>query len=342
MKSIILNQPGDLKHSFKKDIESIANNNVIVKIKRIGICGTDYHAFKGEQPFFTYPRILGHELGAEVVGIGSSQTNDSIKIGDKVAIEPYLNCNNCQACKRGLSNCCENLKVLGVHTDGGMTEYLQLPIDKVHVSKILNYDQLALVETLGIGLHAVNKAQVTPSDIILVIGAGPIGLSAAQFAKISGAKVIMADFNFKRLQFSFNNNLVDEIIHLDKNMSFDLLKENLKGNLPTIIFDATGNKDSMENCFNLAAQGSKVIYIGLFQGNIEFADPNFHKREITLMASRNSLPTDFKQIISLMEQGEINTEPWLTHRSSFDMLPDNFTNWLNPDEYVIKALVHMD
>ncbi|SOE20336.1 hypothetical protein SAMN06298216_0830 [Spirosomataceae bacterium TFI 002] len=342
MKTIILNQPGEFIHSSKKDNESIAPDQVLVKIKRIGICGTDYHAFNGKQPFFTYPRILGHELGAEIIGIGESQIKHELKIGDRVSIEPYLHCRECQACKRGLSNCCENLKVLGVHTDGGMAEYLQLPIDKVHVSNILSFDQLALVETLGIGLHAVNRAEVSKSDIVLIIGAGPIGLSAAQFAKISGAKVVMADFNTKRLNFSLENNLADDTILLKSNISSDQLKEKLNGDLPTIIFDATGNKSSMENCFSIGAQGSKIVFIGLFQGNVDFIDPNFHKREITLMASRNSLSKDFKHIISLMEQGKINTNPWLTHRSTFENLTNVFSSWLNPEENVIKAIVSID
>jgi 2-desacetyl-2-hydroxyethyl bacteriochlorophyllide A dehydrogenase len=342
MQTIILNEPGDLRHSHQSDIEGISKDEALVKIKRIGICGTDYHAFNGKQPFFSYPRVLGHELGAEVVGLGSSQFNDLIKIGDKVSIEPYLSCNECQACKRGLTNCCENLQVLGVHTDGGMAEYLKLPMNKLHVSNSLTYDQLALVETLGIGLHAVNRAQVKPIDIVLIIGAGPIGISAAQFAKISGAHVVMADFNEQRLHFSLNNKLVDQVIHLTENINADQLKEKLNGDLPTVIFDATGNKASMENCFNFVAQGSKIVFIGLFQGNVEFVDPNFHRREVTLMSSRNSLPSDFKQIIKLMEKGKITTEPWLTHRSTFDQLPETFKSWLNPDEEVIKAIVSLD
>lgn len=342
MKSIILNEPGTLSHSHKEDIIKIGSDEVIVKIKRIGICGTDYHAFRGRQPFFTYPRILGHELGAEVVEIGSNQSTTTLKIGDKVSIEPYINCRVCQACRRGLSNCCENLQVLGVHIDGGMTEYMKLPLDKVHPSSKLDFDQLALVETLGIGLHAVNRATITQNDIVLIIGAGPIGLSTAQFAKLSGAKVIIADLNVKRLQFSLKNNLADEVIELTDKLTSQMLKERLSGNLPTVIFDATGNKKSMETSFSLAAQGAKIIFIGLFQGEVTFEDPSFHKKEITLMSSRNSLPRDFKQIINLMETGKINTAPWLTHRTAFDTLPEVFPQWLNPEEDVMKAIVYLD
>ncbi len=339
MKTIILNQPQEFQLISRDFDDTLAANEALLKIHRIGICGTDYHAYRGRQPFFSYPRVLGHELGAEVVSLGSGAETSDIKIGDKVSVEPYLNCGVCQPCQNGKTNCCESLKVLGVHSDGGMAEYLKVPVNKLHKSDILQYEQLALVETLGIGSHAVLRANVLANDIVLVIGAGPIGLSVIQFAKINGAKIAVMDFSKQRLDFANEAIGIDESIVATEDFSADDLRRILGGNMPTVVFDATGNAQSMMKAFSYVAFGGKLVYVGLFQGDVTFFDPDFHRREITLLASRNALPTDFKHIISKMESGEINTKAWLTHEAAFDDLPTVFETWLDPKSQVIKAMV---
>ena len=341
MKTIILNEPGEFRLIERAEPEAAGTNEAIVKIKKIGICGTDYHAFRGNQPFFSYPRVLGHELGAEVVALGDRRSETGIKIGDHVSVEPYLNCNECQACRSGHPNCCERLRVLGVHTDGGMTEYLKVPVDKLHKSEVLSYDQLALVETLGIGLHASNRANVHPKDKVLVVGAGPIGLSVSQFCQLSGAIVTVADRFESRLDFIRRQGISDRSIVVEKALTPEYLRESFDGDLPTVIFDATGNRNSMLNAFNLIAHGGKIVFVGLFQGEVEFQDPNFHKREVTLLASRNSLPAVFKKIVSLMEAGQIDTAPWISHRTDFKHLTDDFLTFLEPDQELIKAVIEV-
>ncbi|MFN3489316.1 MAG: zinc-binding alcohol dehydrogenase family protein [Emticicia sp.] len=338
MKTIILNKPQDFQLISRDFDDTLTENEALLKIHRIGICGTDYHAYRGRQPFFSYPRVLGHELGAEVIALGSGAGANGIKIGDKVSVEPYLNCGVCQPCQNGKMNCCENLKVLGVHIDGGMAEYLKVPVSKLHKSDILQYEQLALVETLGIGSHAVQRADVTKNDIVLVIGAGPIGLSVIQFAKINGAKIAVMDFSKQRLDFANEAIGIDESIIATEDFSADDLRKILKGNMPTVVFDATGNAQSMMKAFSYVAFGGKLVYVGLFQGEVTFFDPDFHRREITLLASRNALPADFKHIISKMESGQINTKAWLTHEAAFDDLPTIFETWLDPKSEVIKAM----
>lgn len=339
MKTIILNKPQEFQLISRDFDDTLTENEALLKIHRIGICGTDYHAYRGRQPFFSYPRVLGHELGAEVIGLGSGAGTNGISIGDKVSVEPYLNCGECQPCQNGKTNCCESLKVLGVHIDGGMAEYLKVPVNKLHKSDILGYEQLALVETLGIGSHAVQRANVTENDIVLVIGAGPIGLSVIQFAKINGAKIAVMDFSKQRLDFANEAIGIDESIIATEDFSADDLRKILKGNIPTVVFDATGNAQSMMEAFSYVAFGGKLVYVGLFQGEVKFFDPDFHRREITLLASRNALPADFKHIISKMESGQINTKAWLTHEAAFDDLPTIFETWLDPKSQVIKAMV---
>jgi len=338
LKTIILNKPQDLQLISRGFDDNLTENEALLKIHRIGICGTDYHAYRGRQPFFSYPRVLGHELGAEVIALGGGADENGIIIGDKVSVEPYINCGECQPCRNGKINCCESLKVLGVHIDGGMTEYLKVPVNKLHKSVLLGYEQLALVETLGIGSHAVQRANVNENDFVLVIGAGPIGLSVIQFAKIIGAKIIVMDSSKQRLDFANDAIRIDESIIAKDDFSADDLRKILKGNMPTVVFDATGNSQSMMMAFSYAAFGGKLVYVGLFQGEVTFFDPDFHRREITLLASRNALPTDFKHIIAKMESGQIKTKAWLTHEVAFDDLPTVFETWLDPKSRVIKAM----
>lgn len=344
MKCLELNKPFDFRWAEKKYPDDLRSGEALIKIHRVGICGTDYHAFRGKQPFFNYPRVLGHELGAEVIALridDASQNPAAVKVGDRVSVEPYLNCGLCQPCRNSSPNCCEHLKVLGVHMDGGLTEYLSVPTAKLHPSEKLDFEQLALVETLGIGAHAVYRAGVSAIDTVLVIGAGPIGLAVTQFVKIAGAKVLVLDINQQRLDFAQEHMSADQVILNDEAFDTDTLRELLGGNLPTAVFDATGHPDSMNRAFELVAFGGRLAFVGLFMGDVSFHDPLFHRRELTILASRNSLPQDFGRIIKLMEQGQVNTNSWLTHRADFGEIPTIFENWLNPQAGVIKAIVRL-
>ncbi|MBA4849553.1 zinc-binding alcohol dehydrogenase family protein [Emticicia sp. BO119] len=336
MKALSLQETGKLIYQIIDEPALLEPHEALVKVHRIGICGTDYHAYRGRQPFFSYPRILGHELGVEVLAIGNKVTN--ILPGDKCAVEPYLNCDKCQPCRNGRTNCCENLKVLGVHTDGGMTEFMKLPANKLYPSAQLSFEQLALVETLGIGCHAVNRSGITDADKVLVVGAGPIGLACLQFAKNKGAKVVMLDVNESRLAFAKNVMQADATVVVSVKSS-EAIKAHFDGDMPTAIFDATGNPSSMMSAFELVAFGGKIIFVGLFQGDMTFFDPLFHRRELTILASRNALPEDFNYIIGLMEAGEINTNSWITHRIAFSDAADNFETLLKSGNELVKAII---
>ncbi len=309
----------------------------LVRVRRIGVCGTDLHAFAGNQPFFTYPRILGHELGVEVVEAGAGVTN--VKPGDRCSVEPYLNCGKCIACRRGNANCCTDLRVLGVHVDGGMRERLILPARKLHPSATLTLDQLALVETLGIGCHAVERAGLQRDEFALVIGAGPIGLAVMQFAAEKGARVIALDVNTARLEFCRRQLGVPHVINGAQEAPPDALRRLTQGDLPTAVFDATGNAGSMMSAFDFPAPGSRLVFVGLFQGEVTFSDPNFHRRELTLLASRNAQSSDFARIVGLIEAGRIDTTPWITHRASLAGMPGEFPAWTRPGTGVIKAMI---
>ncbi len=338
MKTVTLVEPGQFVMSHTDEPEDIPTGHALIAIRRIGVCGTDQHAFRGRQPFFTYPRILGHELGVEVIEIAPDVTN--VAVGDKCSVEPYLNCGTCIACRQGKTNCCTTLKVLGVHTDGGMRERIVVPAHKLHTSSKLSLDQLALIETLGIGAHAVDRASVIPGEHVLVFGAGPIGLTVIQFAKAAGAKVTVVDINQQRLDFAAKYLGADhQLVFSDTTL--DSVMEITSGDLPTAVFDATGNPTSMMNAFNFLAPGGRLTFVGLFQGDVTFNDPFFHRREMTLLASRNARSSDFTRIIELVESGKIDTTPWISHRCHFDDVVETFPSWLKPESGTLKAIIEL-
>lgn len=339
MLGIVLDQPGQFRLAEAPQPAAPGPGEVLVRVGRVGICGTDLHAFRGRQPFFTYPRILGHELGVEIVELGPGTEGLGLAVGDHCAVEPYLNCGTCIACRRGRTNCCERLQVLGVHCDGGMVEWLVVPANKLHRSN-LPLEHLALVEMLCIGAHAVSRAQLAADDQVVVVGAGPMGLAAAQFAKLSGAKVAVMEVNPMRREFCGKHLGISTLID-PQDDAVAALREALDGELPTVVFDATGNAQSMTSAFRYVANSGKLIYVGLVQADITFHDPEFHRREVTLYASRNATPRDFQDVIAALESGRINIAPWITHRSVPDTFIHEFPTWLEPERGVVKAMLEL-
>lgn len=321
MKQIRLEKPGtfaahEIPEPKRKD------GDVLVRVRRIGICGTDIHAYHGRQPFFSYPRVLGHELGVEV--LEASGGGDDLRPGDRCSVEPYLNCGTCPPCRAGKPNCCEALEVLGVHIDGGMQERLSLPPAKLHRANDLSFDQLALVETLGIGAHGVERAAVKAGEFVLVVGAGPIGLSVIPFALARGARVVVMDVDEQRLDFCRREGGLAGTLNPRTDTLPDALRELGGGELPAVILDATGNPASMQGAFGLVGHGGRLVFVGLYPGDITFHDPDFHRRELTLLASRNALPATFREIIDLISSGKVDTRSWITERLDLVEVPDRF------------------
>lgn len=342
MKAIQLRQPGSFEMIDIEDPGSPGPDEVLVGIHRVGICGTDISGYLGKMPFFSYPRIPGHELGVEILETGSEVTH--VKPGDRCSVEPYINCRECYSCRRGYTNCCEKHQTLGVMCDGGLTERMILPGRKMHRANQLSLDQCALVETLAIGCHAVNRSRPAAHEHILVIGAGPIGLSALVFAKLSGAKTMVMDMNESRLAFAGEKMGVDHLI-LTRGDGEELktLETMTGGQRADIVIDATGNHKSMAQALNYCAFKGRVVYVGITQSPIEILQaPALHRRELDILASRNALSSEFTQIIGLIEAGEIDTNPWITHRTPFEGLIEIFDSFSKPETGVVKAVVDMN
>lgn len=341
MKAIQLEKPQSFRSIEIPEPAAPATGEALVRVHRIGICGTDISGYLGKMPFFSYPRIPGHELGVEVLAVGTGVTN--VQPGDRCSVEPYMNCGQCLPCRRGSTNCCENLKVLGVMMDGGMTERMTLPAHKLHPANKLSLEQCALVETLAIGCHAVNRGNPQPGENVLVIGAGPIGLSVLEFAKLSGAKTIVLDLNEQRLAFCREKMGVQHTI-LSKGDGAELeeLKALTDGALAQVVIDATGSNKSMGHALGYCGFTGRLVYVGITQQEVTFPHaPVMHRRELTLLASRNALPPDFTRIIKLIEDGRIDTRPWITHHATFNEVIDVFPGWIKPETGVIKAMVKL-
>ncbi len=335
MKYIVCEAPGKFKLAEKK-VPSFNDQEVLVGIKAIGICGTDLHAYAGNQAFFDYPRIFGHELGAEVLEVGSQVTY--VKPGDKVVIMPYLSCGKCHACRVGKTNCCSSLKVLGVHVDGGMQEKITVSARLLFPVNDLDYQSLAIVEPLSIGAHAVRRANVQADETVVVVGCGPIGLGLMQLAKIKGAKVIAIDINQSRLQFAKEKIRVDHVIALTEK-TLEAIVEITNGSLAQTVFDATGHKEALESGVNYMAHGGKYVLVGLYKDRLSFHHPSIHAKEASILCSRNATWTDFHEVLQMLRNGQFPVHEYITHSVPFEYMIDHFDTWLNSENGVIKAMV---
>ncbi|ASA23492.1 zinc-binding alcohol dehydrogenase family protein [Paenibacillus donghaensis] len=338
MKGIVCEEVG--KFIFRDDLEEpvLEAGQAIVQIRRIGICGTDLHAYQGNQPYFSYPRVLGHELAGIIDAIGGNEAG--LHQGDQVSIVPYMHCGECSACRSGKTNCCKNMKVFGVHIDGGMRERVSIPIDHLIKTEGLTLDQSAMLEPLAIGAHAVRRSGISAGDTALVIGAGPIGLGVMALARYAGAKVIAMDVNEERLAFCKSWAKSEYTLNALLRPK-EQLAELTEGNLASVVIDATGNAKSMTDAFGLVAHGGSLVYVGLVKSDITFSDPDFHSREMTLMGSRNATKEDFDRVLDAISSGYIEMNGYITHRTAFGGMISEFENWLKPESKVIKALVEV-
>ncbi len=334
MKTLICTIPGQFDYCDTV-LPERKQGETLLRIHRVGICGTDLHAYEGTQPFFQYPRILGHELAAEIV----ATDEPGFAAGEYVTIIPYFHCGNCVACRAGKTNCCVQLKVGGVHIDGGMREYCIVPSYSLVKSQGLGLDELALVEPLAIGAHGIRRAQITPGEWVAVIGAGPIGLGVMEFARIAGANVIAVDVQESRLQFCKERLQIPFTINAVKENVSAQLALITNGDMPTVVIDATGNLSAINESFRFLAHGGRYVLVGLQKGEIRFSHPEFHQREATLMSSRNATREDFDRVIDALQKNWVLPLTYITHRVSFADVKETFPDWLLPENRVIKAMV---
>ncbi len=329
MKTVTLDQPGHFHLTDTPPPADPGKGEVLVRVLTVGICGTDLHAFEGTQPFFTYPRILGHELAVEVIATGDAVAG--FKPGDRCAVNPYVTCGVCAACTRGRTNCCAKMRVIGVHTDGGMRDRIVIPAAQIYKCEKLPDVQIPLVETLGVGIHAVGRSAAEAGDRAIVVGAGPIGLSVIEFLKVAGAEVGVVEKMPERLSFAAKHNQLSRY--------YPSHEEARQEQPSMLVFDCTGDRGSMESSIHLLEQGGKLIFVGLVNDQISLFDPDLHRREATILASRNSTPAEHHRVLDLMESGQIDISSWPTEVASPEKMSERFPLWLRREAGVVKSIV---
>jgi 2-desacetyl-2-hydroxyethyl bacteriochlorophyllide A dehydrogenase len=340
MKAIRLEAPHRLAAINLEEPSRPGPGEVLVRTHTVGVCGTDISGYLGKFPLMVYPRIPGHELGVEVLDVGPQVSN--VAPGDHCSVEPYMNSRESFASRRGLSNCCEHLQVLGVHVDGGLRERFVMRADKLHTSRSLSFEQLALVETLAIGCHAVNRAAPHAGEHLLIVGTGPIGLATLEFARLAGSQITLMDMNADRLTFCRRvYGIENAVLSRGDGQEIEELRKLTAGELFPVVIDATGNAKSMSHALNYLAHGGTLVYVGITTQELSFPHKLMHVREATIKASRNALPDDFRHIIKLIEDGQIDTKPWITHRTSIAGVVEEFEAFTKPETGVIKAMIEV-
>ena len=336
MKALLCKSPGALE-IVERPKPLPRQGEVLVRVARAGVCGTDLHIFDGTQPYFEYPRIIGHELAGH---IESAPAGSALAPGQQVAIIPYLACGQCVACRRGKTNCCQRLSVLGVHADGGMAEYLCAPEGNVIAADGVTLDEAAMVEFLAIGAHAVARGAVGQGQRVLVVGAGPIGIACMIFAQLRGARVTALDTRQDRLTFCARERLAAHCVSAGAGARAELSRLS-QGDFFDCVFDATGNAQAMNTGFEWVAHGGAYVLVSIVRDTISFADPEFHKRETTLLSSRNATREDFEGVLAALRAGRIPASALNTHRAGLGEAPGLFAHWIKPETGVIKAILEI-
>ncbi|MCX5518004.1 zinc-binding alcohol dehydrogenase family protein [Kaistia defluvii] len=334
MKSVICVEPGRLEFVERPDPEAPEAGYAVVDIKHVGICGTDYHIFEGKHPFLEYPRVMGHELSGVVSAVGPGGT---LKVGTPVVINPYIACGHCVACRKGKPNCCTSIRVLGVHTDGGMAEKITMPEGNLYPAEGLSLRDAAMVEFLAIGAHAVRRSQ-PEGGRALVVGVGPIGIGVAIFARIAGLEVTLLDSSEERLAFA-RDTLGFANTALTGPDAQATLMEQTQGDGFDVVYDATGNAQAIEAGFALVAHGGAYVLVSIVKDRISFSDPEFHKREMMLIGSRNATKADFDHVVASIKAGLVPLDALATHSTTLDRLTTDMPVWSHDKRGLIKAII---
>lgn len=337
MKTIMINQPGEIK-VIDTPMPEAKEGEALLKIKYCGICGADVASYTGNQPFTTYPRIPGHEFSAEIVSI--PENNRGLKVGDIVTANPYFNCGSCYSCKRGFVNCCTDNKTMGVQRDGSFCEYVAMPIERIIPGMGLSAKELALIEPFSISYHALSRTPIQPTDKILVVGAGPIGLFALISAKLRGATVYVSDMLEGRLETALEYG-ADGIIDVSKQDFMEEVNRITDGNGFDVCVEACGLSVTFLNCIDAAAFAGKLILIGNGKKDTTFLHSVLLKKELNVFGSRNSYTRDFEALIQMTASGKVDLMKMVSKVYPMDQADQAFEALVHNDGSLKKVLIEI-
>lgn len=310
--------------------------DVLFKVKRVGICGSDMHIYHGTNPLATLPRIVGHEVAGEVVEIG--QEVSDIKVGDHVVIEPIRYCGDCYACRKGRQNVCEKLSVFGVHEDGGMREWCVLPEKQLHVVDAdLAWEEIVLAEPYTIGAQAVWRGEVEKGDTVLIQGAGPVGICILKMAKLQGASIMITDLSEERLAFAKENGADVTVLAGSENVR-QHVEEWTNGEGANVVIDAVCLPMTFELSFDVVSTAGRIVVLGFDERTAAISQLPITKKEVSVKGSR--LQTNqFPKVVSLLNEGKLRHEGLVTHTFSLDDVQEAFNFVESHPEQVRKAII---
>jgi threonine dehydrogenase-like Zn-dependent dehydrogenase len=357
VKTVVLESPGRMQVVERPEPGPPGPGEALVRVLRVGVCGSDLHAFAGRQAFIRYPLVPGHELAVEVVALGPAASNakpaahpvaigDRIAVGDRAAVFPYLADGTCQSCRAGRPNCCASLQLYGIHVDGGMRTWMNVPTSLLLPANDLAVDALALTEMLAVGAHAARRTGDLGRRRVLVVGAGPIGLSTLAFLGADPASTWVHDLDPDRRRFAAATGLAQGLDAADDDpdgapdaATIHALRTALDGDLPEVVIDATGSRASMERALGRVAHGGRVVFVGHTPGPLTFENPVLHGKELELVASRNALRSDFETVFAALRSGAVDPAAWITTRTDPDGFASSIADWARPSSGIVKAVV---
>ena len=317
MKAVCLQSPGNI--SLKNvPFPHRKAGEILIKVRSLGICGSDIGAFMGTNPLVTYPRIIGHEAAGEIVELQENETE--LAVGDRVVLEPYVYCGKCYPCQSKRTNCCENLTVLGVHIDGAMSEYVCHPRHLVHkVPDNIPWNVLAMVEPLTISMHAVKRSHVQKGEHVVITGSGPIGLLAAQYILTLEASPIVIDPVGERLEIAKQLKIQYTINPL-KMDAIREIKSLTRGRMAEVVIEASGNAAAIRSSIDYAAYAGRISFVGWPKSEISLPTALVSKKELDIYGSRNSVHA-FPESIKLISEHKVDVAAVITKTISFEEIP---------------------
>lgn len=340
MKALVLTKIGksEIQETEKPTPKS---GEVLLKVGMVGFCGGDMNSFKGVFPLQEYPNILGHEVGGTIESIGP-EVPDSIQVGEKVTVYPYLACGKCIACRKGHLNSCKENKTMGVRRPGAMTRYITLPWTDIFPSAKLSLRELALAEPLTVGFHAVDRGRVSDQDHVAIIGCGIVGLGAVASAVNRGARVIAIDLDDSKLAIAREIG-VAHTINPNKEDVHEKLQEYTNSDGPDVIIEAVGSPHTYRQAVEEVAFTGRVVCIGYAKKDVDFNTSLFVQKEIEILGSRNCIgKKDFPEVISYLEQGKFPVAKVISKVISIDEAPETLAIWAENPAGIIKIMIDFD
>jgi 2-desacetyl-2-hydroxyethyl bacteriochlorophyllide A dehydrogenase len=320
MRAIYIEKPGNIMiREFA--IPECGQDNALIRVKSVGICGSDITAYKGINPTMTYPRIMGHEVAGEIVDIGTNSFD--FHTGDRVSLEPYFYCGRCYPCRKGLFNNCEHMNVLGVRMDGGMAEYVVHPVKYLHhLPNQMSWEQAAMIEPLSISLHAFHRSSIYGGEFVAIIGAGTIGLLAALICKAYGAKPILMDIINTRLDFAKKAG-IEHVINTTTQDFLDFIVDITNGEMCPVVLECSGAQDGINNTLEIVSNSGRICLVGWAKGMIQFNQPRILRKELNIFGSRNSY-NEFPECITLINSKQVNVIDLIDLRYSLEEILQGF------------------